>query len=623
MHLSDDASSNPVLALDHLAVGFGAGGGTWARAVQDVSYSVGRDETRGVVGESGSGKSVALMACFGLLPPSGRVLSGTARFCGRDLLNMKRVERQRMLGREVGFIFQNPVGSLDPVFSIGDQLVEALRIHDRKLPKRAALNHAEELLQQVGISEPRRRLSQYPHEFSGGMAQRVMIAIALANKPQLLIADEPTTAVDATIQAQILDLLRDLKASRSGAAILVSHDLGVIAENTDSLSVMYAGQVMEAGATADVLANPQHPYTMGLLSCRPSLISDARLIPIPGQPPSISTAQPQGCPFQPRCPVGQGKAVCGQEIPPFVPTATGMVACHFPGIEAFLPEGRVRHRPASASALSPLLQLTDIRVDFPLGRPAFWQKKRHLRAVNDVSVDVLPGEALGVVGESGSGKSTLARVMMRLEEATRGRVVFDGRDVTRLGRSQLGDFRDRVQMVFQDPLNSLNPRLTVGDNAAEPWRVRGWSSAERRIRVVDVFGEVGLEALHFDRGVTEMSGGQLQRVGIARALVLEPDVIVMDEPVSALDVSVQAQILNLLCDLKEARGLAYVFISHDMAVVKYLCDRVVVMHDGVLVESAPTDEIFRNPRENYTRKLLSAVPEIGMAEATKLTGTIT
>ncbi len=616
--------SDAILELDRVAVGFGGENGV-VRAVQDVSLTVRREETRGVVGESGSGKSVSLMAAFGLLSGNGKVLSGSARLGGRDLLAMSPRERQQIRGRDVGFVFQNPIASLDPVMSIGDQLVEALQIHDPKLPRKAALDRSAELLTQVGITEPRRRLSQYPHEFSGGMAQRVMIAIGLANRPQLLIADEPTTAVDATVQAQILALLRTLKTEVGGASVLVSHDLGVIAENTDTLTVMYAGRVMESGDTARVLANPQHPYTMGLLSCRPTLHSNAMLMPIPGQPPRLITGVSVGCPFQPRCPIGREEEICRTITPPLAPSGDSLAACHFPGRSAFLPSGQVRHRPAACSEeVQPLLRLSNIGVDFPLGNVPFWKKTHVLRAVDDLSIDVFPGEALGLVGESGSGKSTLARVMMRLIDPTRGKVVFDERDITQLDRRQLGDFRDRVQMVFQDPFNSLDPRRTVGESAAEPLRLRGVSVKDRRDRVLEVFEEVGLEASHYDRAVGEISGGQLQRVGIARALVVKPEIVVMDEPVSALDVSVQAQILNLLFELKERHGLSYVFISHDMAVVRYLCDRVAVMHHGKLVEIAETDRLFSAPSESYTRKLLSAVPEVGeaFAHSKELSGAI-
>jgi peptide/nickel transport system ATP-binding protein len=598
-----------VLELDELVVGFQVDKRTAVTAVRNVSLSVERGQTLGIVGESGSGKSVSLLGAFGLLPGNGRQLGGTARFNGRDISTMSDRERRALLGKDVAFVFQNPISSLDPVLSIGDQLVEALRIHDRRIDRRAAEARAVELLTQVGIVEPERRLRQFPHEFSGGMSQRVMIAMALANKPQLLIADEPTTAVDATIQAQILTLLREVRSEVSGAVVLVSHDLGVIAENTERLVVMYAGRVMESGDTDKILADPQHPYTQGLLSCRPSLYSTARLEPIPGQPPSIARPMP-GCPFQPRCPLGKDKEICGNTAPELQTVGASQVACHFAGTKVFSTENGEARTPRAASEASPLFALEGIKVEFPVRNAALFQPRRVMRAVDDVSIKLFPGEALGVVGESGSGKSTLARVMMRLIDPTAGSIKFAGNDITHLGRDDLRSFRNRVQMVFQDPLNSLNPRLSVGDNAAEPLRLRGVSAAERRAKVVERFAEVGLEPAHYDRSVGEMSGGQLQRAGIARALVLDPEVLIMDEPVSALDVSVQAQILNLLSDLKASRNLSYVFISHDMAVVRYLCDRVAVMHLGKLVEVDTSDAIFDNPQQDYTRKLLSAVPEV-------------
>lgn len=622
----------PIFELDRLAVGFRTGQRTAFRAVREVSLSVRRGETLGIVGESGSGKSAALMGAFGLLSENAVHLGGAARFDGRDIAALSGRARRALLGKEVAFVFQNPVSSLDPVLSIGDQLIEAITIHDRAIDKARARNRAAELLDHVGIAEPERRLMQYPHEFSGGMSQRAMIAIALANRPRLLIADEPTTAVDTTIQAQILKLLRKLRAEVSGAMILVSHDLGVIAENTESLAVMYAGKVVESGPTAAILANPQHPYTQGLLSCRPSIKRVARLAPIPGQPPSIALELP-GCPFQPRCPVGRDRDRCGSTMPELMPSGPGVTACHFAATPAFqrpnqfpgqisgqFPDQRpdtMRQGSAAVRSGTALFSLKNIGVEFPVRGGPFWQKQPVMRAVNGVDIKLFAGEALGVVGLSGSGKSTLARVMMRLIDSASGTVAFDGVDITRLGRKGLTAFRNRVQMVFQDPLNALNPRLSAGDNAAEPLRLRGIASPERRRRVIERFDEVGLAAGHYDRSVTEMSGGQLQRVGIARALSVDPDVLVMDEPVSALDVSVQAQILNLLTELKARRHLSYVFISHDMAVVRYLCDRVAVMHCGRLVETGSATMIFENPTQDYTRKLLSAVPEVRSASGTQ------
>jgi peptide/nickel transport system ATP-binding protein len=597
----------PIFELDELVIGFRVSARTAIAAVRGVSFAVRRGETLGIVGESGSGKSASLMGAFGLLPSGAVQLGGTVRLAGRDVGALSAEQRRRLLGKEVAFIFQNPVASLDPVLSIGDQLVEALRIHDLSLGRQAAWQRAVELLGHVGIETPEVRARQYPHEFSGGMCQRAVIAMALANRPQVLIADEPTTAVDATIQAQILKLLRDLRAEVSGAVVLVSHDLGVIAENTDHMVVMYAGRVMESGPTMAVLASPRHPYTQGLLACRPLLHQGGGVAPIPGNPPELVT-DPPGCAFRPRCPLGRNEEICAVQRPPLAASGDSLAACHFAGEAAFARNRAPVRRPGGGPR-DPLFRLRGITVEFPL-RGSLFGKRRTLRAVSAVSMDLHRGEALGVVGESGSGKSTLARVMMRLVDATSGALSFDGTDLTHLGRSRLHEFRKRVQMVFQDSFNSLNPRLTAGDNAAEPLRLRGIPPAQRRQRVLARFAEVGLEAAHYDRDIAELSGGQLQRVGIARALMLDPEVLVMDEPVSALDVSVQAQILNLLAELRSRRRLSYVFISHDMAVVRHLCDRVAVMNRGEVVELGDADTLFERPASDYTRKLLSAVPKV-------------
>jgi peptide/nickel transport system ATP-binding protein len=606
LHSETAGSVPPILQLDRLAVGFGPGGFR-APAVRNVSLAAHRGATLGIVGESGSGKSASLLGPFGLLPSSGKVVGGRAFFLGRDLVAMSSAERRSLLGSEVGFVFQNPVASLNPVLSVGQQIAEALKLHDRSLRNRHALRKAAELLGEVGIGDSVRRIYQYPHEFSGGMCQRVMIAMALANRPKLLIADEPTTAVDVTIQAQILSLLRALRSQVSGAVILVSHDLGVIAENTDEVVVMYAGEVMEAGPTHEVLSNPQHPYTQGLLSCRPSATGRRRLIPIPGQPASAAT-NGKGCPFVDRCPRGRNDPHCRSVHPLLIASVGSRAACHYAGVSAFASPGADAPVPTLTRSGSPLMDLEEINVDFPMRRK-LGQRRRYIRAVDHVSLRMHRGEALGIVGESGSGKSTLARVLMCLTQPTSGRVIFDGKEITRLRRSELTSFRNRVQMVFQDPFGSLDPHLSVGDNAAEPLRIRGVPAAERRRRVLARFAEVGLQEEHYDRDTQALSGGQLQRVGIARALVLDPDVLVMDEPVSALDVSIQAQILNLLLDLKQRRNLSYVFISHDMSVVRYLCDRVAVMHQGRIVEAAAADDIFDRPSQAYTRRLLDAVPQ--------------
>jgi len=604
-HSEASPGSAPIFELKDLVVGFSQGGRS-VNAVRGISYEVHDGETVGIVGESGSGKSVSLLGAFGLLPGSGRLVSGSALLEGRNLGAMSTDEKRRLLGSKAAFVFQNPMSALNPVLTIGDQIGECITLHNPAMRGAAVRKRVIALLTAVGITEPERRSRQYPHEFSGGMCQRAMIAMALANNPRLLIADEPTTAVDVTTQAQILELLRKLRTEFNGGVILVSHDLGVISENTHRVVVMYAGEIMETGATEAVLHRPQHPYTQGLLACRPSLGTPHLLVPIAGQPPRVSDPI-SGCPFAPRCPIGRDDDRCRSEKPALVASSDSLAACHYPGGDAFGGASAALDK-TPATDDQPLIRLSNINVDYPAGR-GFFGGRTMVRAVHDASIEVRRGSALGIVGESGSGKSTLARVMMRLTDASNGRIEFDGADITRLTRRGLRSFRDRVQMVFQDPFNSLAPHLTVGQNVAEPLRIRGIAPADRREQVLRRFDEVGLLPDHYDRPLEALSGGQLQRAGIARALVLDPDVLVMDEPVSALDVSIQAQILNLLIDLKARRNLGYAFISHDMSVVRYLCDQLVVMKDGVIVEAGATEAIFANPAHEYTRTLLAAIPE--------------
>lgn len=596
-------ASDQLLRIDDLSVDFGA-----IPAVRGVTMQVAVGETLGVVGESGSGKSVTWLAALGLLGPGGRISSGSVYVGGRDVTTLEVDARRGLLGKDLAMVFQNPTASLNPVISIGAQIAEALRIHDRSMSRKAARAQAIELLDRVGITRPAQRADQYPHEFSGGMCQRAMVAIAIANQPTVLVADEPTTAVDVTVQAQLLALLRDVRANAAGAAVLISHDLGVIAQSTDRVAVMYGGRVMEEGTTREVLADPRHPYTQGLLSCRPRLSGGGLLAPIPGQPPS-SFGPDAGCPFQPRCPIGRDDERCATETPPLATHDGRALACHHPGTTAFSASPVGDEQPSPEPSAAPLLAAKSARVEFG-SRRLIGRRGGTVRAVDDVDLDLHPGRALGLVGESGSGKSTLARMLIRLVNPDRGAIVFDGVDITSSGRRALRPLRDRVQVVFQDPFHSLNPQLSVGDNAAEPLRLRGMPTRQRKATVLERFAEVGLAPEHYDRLPTELSGGQLQRVGIARALSVSPDLLVLDEPVSALDVSVQAQILNLLRDLKAKHDLAYLFISHDMSVVRYLCDDVAVMYLGRIVEQAPTEQLFTDPAHPYTRGLLAAIPEV-------------
>lgn len=607
-----DDHTAPLFEVDDLWVGFGDQGG--GSVVRGVSASLAAGESLGVVGESGSGKSVTFLAALGLLPGNGFIRSGEVRLDGTDLVRQSRTARRRHLGRDLAMIFQNPMTALNPVLSIGAQIIESLRAHEPSLSKADAWQRAVDLLERVGITQPARRAAQYPHEFSGGMCQRAMIAIAIANKPRVLVADEPTTAVDVTLQAQILELLDELASETGMGTVLISHDLGVIAQQTDQVLVMYGGQVMERGATDQVLSDPRHPYTQGLLSCRPSLHRPRALVPIAGAPPDPTTLD-EGCPFVERCPIGRADQKCRDVTPALVPHDGRPTACHHAGEVAFGTDGGGEEQEGEAApAPEPSVERAlmvggQLRCEFG-GRGLFGRRRDAVVAVDGVDVELRPGETLGVVGESGSGKSTVARLMMRLVAPTSGTLLLAGDDITAARGRHLRGLRDRVQIVFQDPFNSVNPKLTVADNAADPLRIKGVGKAERRRRVSDLFEEVGLPARLMGRMPHELSGGQLQRVGIARALSVDPEVLILDEPVSALDVSVQAQILNLLRDLQQRRGLSYLFISHDMAVVKYLAHRVAVMYLGRVVELGATDDVLNSPRHPYTVGLLEAVPDL-------------
>ncbi len=510
-------------------------------AVNGIDYELARGQTLGIVGESGSGKTVSVLALMGLLGKHTRV-EGRAELDGTDLLSLDPGRMRALRGNELAMVFQDPLSALHPLHRVGWQIVEAIRAH-RDVSKRAAPARAAELLELVGIPDARRRLASYPHELSGGMRQRAMIAMALANEPKLLIADEPTTALDVTVQAQVLALLRSLQQELGMAMVFVTHDLGVVAQVADEVAVMYAGRIVERGSAEQVLRSPRHPYTRGLLD---------------------------SVPRQSRAPR------CG-----------------------------VRHTP------EPLLEVRGLSKRFPLTRGLLAPRRGEtVRAVDDVSFSLAPGETLGLVGETGCGKSTTARLIMRLLEPTAGEIRFAGGDLGRLRGGELRKRRRELAMVFQDPYSSLNPRRTVGAIIAEPLQIDGLERAARRARARELLDLVGLDAEHEQRYPHEFSGGQRQRIGIARALALRPRLLIADEPVSALDVSIQAQILDLLRDLQRDLGLALLFISHDLSVVRYMCERVAVMRGGRIVEMGAAAELFANPREPYTRELLAAVPQI-------------
>ncbi len=605
-------SGAPLLEVNDLRVTF-ATEGQPREVVSGVTLSVQAGEVVAIVGESGSGKSVTALAIMGLLPRFAQARAATLRFGTHDLQSLSPEAMRRLRGHEIGMIFQDPMSALNPVLTIEDQITEPLRIH-LGMNARQARERALELLGLVGIAEPESRLRQYPHEFSGGMRQRVMIAIALACGPRLLIADEPTTALDVTIQAQILELLKDLTNRMGIALLIITHNLGIVARYADRVLVMYAGQLVEEGVATTLFQSPRHMYTTGLMRCVPHLLGDPtqRLAEIAGLPPDMKQLAP-GCRFAPRCPAAAEACRATLELQPTdVGSASRCVRSHeiAAGKLDWVEARDASENPQQSSAgQSPLLELQDVSRAFRVRRGVFG-RVRTVHAVQQVSLHLDPGETLGVVGESGCGKSTLARMVLRLDRPTSGRIVFEGNDITHLGHRQLQAVRRRMQVVFQDPSASLNPRKTLGEIVGEPMRVHGLvrNADEARARVGELLEQVGLRAAFQDRYSHQISGGQRQRVGIARALAVEPAFIVCDEAVSALDVSVQAQVVNLLRDLQKQRQLAYLFIAHDLAVIRHISTRVVVMYLGRVVEEGARDALYNEPLHPYTRMLLEAVP---------------
>ena len=605
------AGRDPVLSISNLHVHFVTSHGT-VRAVEGVTYEVGQGEIVAIVGESGSGKSVSALTVMRLLPPNtARILSGSVSFLGRDLLALDDEEMRRIRGREISMIFQEPMTSLNPVLTIGLQIKEPLFIH-LGMTEEQAEARAIELLTLVGITDPKSRLGQYPHQLSGGMRQRVMIAIGLACNPKLLIADEPTTALDVTIQAQILELMKDLSRRLGIAIVIITHNLGIVARYADRVNVMYAARLVESGPAEQVFGHPLHPYSKGLLSAVPRLDRprSEKLATIDGAPPNL-LSPPEGCRFRPRC--GWGIDACG-EVPAFIEGEPGhRVACHRWSEVAStgsIAEGRSGFKTQSdvVATGGPIIDIRHASKHFPVGG-GLLSAARVVRAVNDVSLSIAPGETLGIVGESGCGKSTLGRLVLRLDEPTGGEIVFEGKDLAHARRGELIDVRKRMQVIFQDPYSSLNPRMTIGQIIAEPMRVHAiLPKTEIPARVAELLELVGLYPYMAVRYPHELSGGQRQRVGIARALSVNPRVIVCDEAVSALDVSIQGQVINLLEDLQQRLGLTYLFIAHDLAVVRHISTRVAVMYLGRIVELASAEELFANPRHPYTRALLEAAP---------------
>jgi peptide/nickel transport system ATP-binding protein len=608
-----DAGAEPVLEIEDLHVHFVTSHGT-VRAVEGLSYAVRPGEMVAIVGESGSGKSVSALAVMRLLPPNtARIMNGSIRFEGRSLLNLDEEEMRKIRGRNISMIFQEPMTSLNPVLTIGLQIKEPLLIH-MGMTEEEADARAIELLTLVGITDPASRLAQYPHQLSGGMRQRVMIAIGLACNPKLLIADEPTTALDVTIQAQILELMKDLSRRLGVAVIIITHNLGIVARYADRVNVMYAARLVESGTAEMVFGAPRHPYTRGLLNAVPRLDRgrSMKLATIEGAPPNLLNP-PDGCRFRPRCrfAIEECKAV-----PPLVEVEPRHLAACFrvgeiEAIDRSDLQDEAAHDAGSgtADAGEAMLDIRHAKKFFPVGGGFLRGAGKLVRAVNDVSLTVRRGETVGLVGESGCGKSTLGRLVLRLDDPTEGEILFDGIDLAPLKRREMTDVRRKMQVIFQDPYSSLNPRMTVGQIIGEPMRVHNILPKNRiEPRVAELLQLVGLYPYMALRYPHELSGGQRQRVGIARALAVEPRVIVCDEAVSALDVSIQGQVINLLENLQKQLGLTYLFIAHDLAVVRHISTRVAVMYLGRIVELANSDELFANPKHPYTQALLAAAP---------------
>lgn len=591
-----------------------------ARAVDGVSFEIAQGETLALVGESGSGKSVTALSLLQLIPEAiGYHAGGRIEYQGRDITQLSALEKRKLRGNQIAMIFQEPMTALNPVLTVGFQLMEPLRYHQACSPDEA-YHTAIDLLTQVNIPDPQQRFQEYPHQLSGGMKQRVMIAIAMACDPQLLIADEPTTALDVTIQAQILDLLKSLQHTRGMAILLITHDLGVVAETADRVAIMYAGRIVEQASCERLLNNPAHPYTIRLLQSLPSGQQRSQVLQtIEGRVPA-PTDFPPGCRFADRCHMVQN--ICRQIDPVLLPIEdkhTAACVLYDPQHQERLitpadirTRVQARSRPQTQLSGQPLIRLKGLQVHFPIRRGVLKRTVGQVKAVDGVELEICQGETLALVGESGCGKTTLGKALLQLIRPTAGQVLVDGHDLSRLSRRALHPYRRRLQIIFQDPYSSLNQRMLVGEIVMEGMAAHGIGKnrQEREERVKDILIQVGLDPAMIHRYPHEFSGGQRQRIGIARCLAVEPDFIVCDEATSALDVSVQAQILNLLKDLQTQLGLTYLFITHNLGLVEYLADEVAVMYLGRIVEQGKTEHVFRNPRHPYTQVLLSAVPKL-------------
>ncbi len=585
-------------------------------AVRGMNLHVDPGEVVALVGESGAGKSASAMAIVGLLPEYAEV-TGSIRLHGDELLELSDQQMSRIRGKAIGTVFQDPMSALTPVYTVGDQIAEALRVHQRDIGKRAARARAVELLELVGIAQPERRARSFPHELSGGERQRVVIAIAIANDPDLLICDEPTTALDVTVQAQILEVLKTARDVTGAGVLIITHDLGVVAEFADRALVMYAGRAVENAPVKQLYRDRRMPYTVGLLGSVPRLDAPqgARLVPIPGAPPSLA-ALPPGCPFAPRCPLAIDD--CRTAEPDLIPVGPQhSAACirteHVAGRNAAEIYGISTEPPSEATRAADapvVLRVRDLVKTYKLTKGVVLRRQvGEVRAVDGVSFELQQGRTLGIVGESGSGKSTTLHQVLELTAPQSGSIEVLGADVATLDRRARRLLRGDLQVVFQDPVAALDPRLPVFDVLSEPLQTNGFDKSRTEERVAELLGIVGLRREDASRYPAEFSGGQKQRIGIARALALQPKILALDEPVSALDVSIQAGVINLLLDLQERFRLSYLFVSHDLSVVKHLAHRVAVMFKGTIVEQGDGDQVFAQPQHEYTRRLLAAVPQ--------------
>jgi oligopeptide/dipeptide ABC transporter ATP-binding protein len=601
-----------LLRVTDLAVAF-TGAGDPVHAVRGISYSVDPGEVVAMVGESGSGKSASAMAVVGLLPEYAEV-SGSVRLHGTELLGLPDAAMSRFRGAKIGVVFQDPMSALTPVYTVGDQVAEAIKVHQPRIGRAAARRRAVELLELVGITRADKRARAFPHELSGGERQRVVIAIAIACDPDLLICDEPTTALDVTVQAQILQVLKTARDVTGAGVLIITHDLGVVAEFADRALVMYAGRVVESAPVEVLYRDRRMPYTVGLLGSAPRLdaAQGTRLVPIPGAPPALTDIQP-GCPFAPRCPLVTD--ACRMREPDLqtvgdrhqaacihTDQVTGRGAADIYGVST-------KAGPAQTGEAPVVLRVRDLVKTFPLTKGVVLRRSiGEVRAVDGVSFELQQGRTLGIVGESGSGKSTTLHQILDLVTPQSGSIEVLGADVATLKRAGRRALRRDLQVVFQDPVASLDPRLPVFDLLSEPLRANGFDTASSSAKVAELLDVVGLGRADAVRYPAEFSGGQKQRIGIARALALQPKILALDEPVSALDVSIQAGIINLLLDLQQQFGLSYLFVSHDLSVVKHLAHRVAVMFAGAIVEQGEADEVFGRPQHDYTRRLLAAIP---------------